>query len=193
VIAVAALIVVVAITVARRRRAVVDAEAWPWLLAEIEARVLRGEGPGPAAVAAAAQGPPALIAAVATAVDGHPADAGGAAVLDALATATGDPRAARLHTAVVACAAPTARADRVLEQVRATERAAADARRARHHAVAPAASASWLLLAPLAPVVVGAVDTAPAVVLAVAAVVAWCSARRWLAAAVDGRTGRWRP
>lgn len=191
--AVAAL-VVVALVLIDRRGGAVAVDTWPWLLAEVEGRVLQGEPPATAAVAACLHGPPMLAGTTMAVVDALPADTDGTTVLAAVAAATGDARAERLRTAVARCDATGSPAAPVLRRLQERERDAAHARRARNATVATSSAARWLLLAPLVPVTAGAVPPGWAVPAAAAAVAAWWAAGRWLSTAIDaGLTGTWRP
>lgn len=191
-IGVVAVLAVAALLAVDRRRAALAADAWPWLVAEIEGRVLRHGDPPAAAVAACLDGPPALAAVVSRVVAAQPADADGGTVLRAVAIATGDPRVERLGVAVALADARGPAATAVLRRLRERELAAVRARRARGAAVGAGAAARWLLLTPLAPVTADVLAAAWAAPVAVAAVAAWWAAGRWLSAAVDAdRTGTW--
>ena len=192
-IATVAVVAVVILALIQRRGAGVDVDAWPWLVAEVESRVLRGERPATAAVAACLHGPPELASTTISVVTALPPDAGGTTVLAAVARATGDPRAERLRAAVALCDAVGSTAEPVLRRLRERERAAVHARRARGHTVAASSAARWLMLTPLVPVAVGDVPSAWVAPAAASAVAAWWVAGRWLSTALDGgSTGMWR-
>lgn len=185
-VAVVAVVAVVILALIQWRGAGADVDAWPWLIAEVESRVLRGERPARAAVAACLHGPPELARTTIAVVTALPADADGTTVLAAVARATGDPRAERLRTAVALCDAVGSAAEPVLRRLRERERAAVHARRARRDAVASSSAARWLLLTPLVPVTFSGVPSAWAAPVAASAVAAWWVAGRWLSTAVDG-------
>jgi hypothetical protein len=193
VIGAAALVAVVALVLVDRRRGAVDVDTWPWLVAEVEGRVLRGERPAIAAVAVCLHGPPALARTMAAVIAALPGDAEAATVLGALAAETGDPRAERLWHTVAACDTPGSPATPLLRRLRERERAATHAHRRRTEAAGASWLARWLLLTPLAPLIAGTLPPVWAVPVAVAAGATWWVAGRWLSAAVDvGSSGMWR-
>lgn len=190
----AALVAVAALVLVGRRRGAVDVDTWPWLVAEVEGRVLRGERPANAAVAVCLHGPPALARTMGAVIAALPGDAEAATVLSALAAETGDPRAERLWHTVAACdTAGSPAAPPLLRRLRERERAGAHAHRRRTETVGASWLARWLLLTPLAPLIAGTLPPVWAVPVAVAAGAAWWVAGRCLSAAVDvGSNGRWR-
>lgn len=160
----------------RRQGAALDADLWPWLIAEIEAHVGAAVDAATAAVGVCLHGPPPVASAMRSAVTAHAGDTSPAVLLHALRNRLRDPRVDRLCDTVITGGSTD------LARLRMLEEAESDRERAQRRSVMVGTAARWMLLAPLVAVAAGAVADVAAWTIAALAIAGWWAAGRWLRA-----------
>jgi hypothetical protein len=163
----------VAVSERRRRRARLDAELWPWMIDEIDAKVRGGQAPAAAVLGVALHGPAPLCAAATAAQRVWSSGGDAVAALTELQHGAADPRLDRLCETLAAVHAFDGDGAAVLARLRSDARH--DARRDRELERQRSAvrCAAWLALAPVTAVVSGRLTAGPALLAIVAATCAW--------------------
>ena len=162
-----------------RARGRVDAEVWPWMLAEIEMAVGHGRAPSVALLGVALHGPPGLRAAAGRARDVWRATGDPPAGISALQGAMADPWLDRICRTVEAVEALDGDAAAALARLRTAAVADAVRKRQRSRCLRSLQLAAWVALAPVMAAATGHLGAAAAAVAVTAAVGAWSG---WLIA-----------
>ena len=161
----------------RRARGRVDAEVWPWLIAEIEVAVRDGHAPSVALLGVALHGPPGVRAAAGPAVDVWRASGDPPAGVRVLQRTMADPCLDRICRTVEALEALDGDAAVALTRLRTAAVADAARKRQRHRCLQSLQLAAWVALAPVIAAATGHLGAAAGAVAVTAAVGAWST---WL-------------
>jgi len=155
------------------RRAVLDAELWPWMIDEIEARVRGGLAPAAAVLGVALHGPPRLRASAGAAQRVWSSGGDAVAALGELQHRAADPLFDRLCETVAAVHALDGAGAAVLARLQADVRHHARHDRELERQRWVVRCAAWAALAPVGAVLAGRLPPGAALVTVAAALCAW--------------------